>query len=67
MTKAKTIKVLTYLSKRLAEPSSHAALAAFFINIGFATNGDAVQGACFLLSAGFSLAGLIMKDDKTKG
>lgn len=62
MTKEKLVEVMGYLAKRLAEPSSHAALAAFFMNIGFATSESTVQGLCFVLSGIFSAAGLLMKD-----
>lgn len=64
MTKEKLLEVTTYLAKRLAEPSSHAALAAFFMNIGFATDEGTIQGVCFVLSGVFSAIGFLMKDSQ---
>lgn len=67
MTKEKLIEIAGYLSKRLAEPSSHAALAAFFMNVGFVTSEGTVQGVCFILSGIFSIVGFVMKDSKPQG
>lgn len=66
MTKEKLIEISSYLAKRLAEPSSHAALAAFFMNIGFVADEGTVQGICFVLSGVFSFAGFMIKESKAK-
>lgn len=65
MTNDKYSQVAIYLSKRLREPSSHAALAAMFANFGFAFGDGGMETLCFSLSGLFALAGFFLNEKGT--
>lgn len=65
MTNDKYSQVAIYLSRKLREPSSHAALSAMFANFGFALGDGVLETVCFAVSGLFALAGFFLNEKGT--
>lgn len=65
MTKENLSQVAIYLSKKLREPSSHAALSAMLVNFGFVLGPGTGETLCFVLSGLFAAAGFFLNEKGT--